>query len=197
MNWEEYRDAIDRRVSALDRKQKVALGLICCERVAPLCARFAEVDEWFDLDALTRSRLAARQWLLGGDVDFVTVDLEVGEAFDYFTDYFDFEEPVSEWAIYAFYGAKVHLNLVYQLKRDDAEPLLRILTTCYDLVDRHIQDQLDPDFQTTLVPDQIEQHALLRAEVDWQISHLDRLSQTVDPIRFLIDSNTMPIIDLG
>ena len=65
MNFQQYQDQIKAACEPLDHRERVALCLMCCNRLAPLYLQFSTTENWGDPEILRQVREVAGKWLAG------------------------------------------------------------------------------------------------------------------------------------
>jgi uncharacterized protein YjaG (DUF416 family) len=171
MKYEKYLQIIEKHAASLKREEKIALCLMCCNRLAPLYSRFTQEEQWGEPALLTQCRERAANWIIEpeGDWQALLDDLERNIP--------DSEDFGSILGAYAQNAAIAHAHLLDQLGTDDHQPLIRVLQNCYDTVDIHVQEILDPNMQGGLTGTDIEDHPAMVGEVFWQIERLEGIRE--------------------
>lgn len=179
MNFQQYKDQVKAACESLSHRERVALCLMCCNRLVPLYLQFSTTENWGNPETLRQLRELAGKWLTGdasipvvlrSDLDAVIPDTE------------DFE---SELVSYALNASVAHACLLDLFLDDNLELVLSVLQACYDSVDFFVQDRLDPEQRGGVQEQQIENHAAMRAEVGWQFAAIQAVQGNSDLINLI------------
>ena len=169
MKYEKYLEIIEKESSSLKHEEKVAICLMCCNRLAPLYSKFTQVEKWGDPALLNKCREKAATWIIDskGDSEILSEDLEGIIP--------DSEDFGSLLGSYAQNASIAHSYLLDQLETNDGQPLVWVLHKCYDTIDFYVQEVLDPDLNGNLASTEIENHPAMISEVFWQIENLESI----------------------
>ncbi len=191
MEYEIYKEIIEKESMLLNRRERVALCIKCCERLAPVYLRFSEVENWGNQKTLLMCRQTAISWLQGNDVDGSDLITELEAIIP------DSEDFGSALGTYAQNASIAHAYMLDQMKSEEPQPLLRVLDKCYETVDFYVQELLDPDCQGKLSNSQIENHELLVTEVNWQKNQLGKVKDQRNLKEFVMGDKIEPIINIA
>lgn len=188
MNFQQYKDQVRAACRPLNHRERVALCLMCCNRLAPLYLQFSTAENWGNPETLRQLRELAGKWLAGdasipvvlrSQLDAVIPDTE------------DFGGLVS----HALNAGAAHADLLNLLLDDNLELVLSVLQACYDSVDFFVQDRLDPEQRGGVQEQQIENHAAMRAEVGWQFAAIQAVQGNADLINLIRRSKHEPMFE--
>ncbi|HHI94925.1 MAG TPA: DUF416 family protein [Gammaproteobacteria bacterium] len=191
MNYETYRKIIEEGSSQLDQRERVALCLICCTRLAPLYSEFARKEKWGDSSVLTKCRETANNWLKGSTVDLTQLSKKTMEVIP------DTEDFSSVSGSYALSAGVTHAYLLDQIKKDKVEPIINVLQHCYDVVDFYVHEILDPECKGNIPDFEIENHNLMAAEIKWQLSQLNKIRGNQNLHNLVEEQNIEPILNIA
>lgn len=189
MNFQQYQNQITAACGPLNHAERVAVCLMCCNRLAPLYLQFSTTEHWGNPETLWQVRELAGNWLVGdrsipaalrSQIDAVIPDTE------------DFSSPLVSYALNA---SAAHADLLDLLLDDKLELVLQVLQDCYDSVDFFVQERLDPEYKDGVTEQQVENHAAMRAEVDWQFSTIQAVTGNTDLINLVRRSERDPIFE--
>lgn len=189
MNFQQYKDQVKAACEPLNHRERVALCLMCCNRLAPLYLQFSTTENWGNSETLRQLRELAGKWLAGdasipavlrSDLDAVIPDTE------------DFESALVSYALNA---SVAHACLLDLFLDDNLESVLSVLQACYDSVDFFLQDRLDPEQRGGVQEQQIENHAVMRAEVGWQFAAIQAVQGNSDLINLIRRSEHEPMFE--
>jgi len=190
MNFDEYREIIEKEVCSLNHKERVALCLICCARLAPLYSKFVAVEGWGDETVLSQSRQAANSWLRGASSNIDALAKQLSKVIP------DTEEFGSALGSYALNSGVAHEYLLEQTKSKEYAPLIYVLQNCYDTIDFYVQELLDPECNGGVSESDIESHVAMVNEVNWQLSMLNQVKGKQDLINFAGGQGIEPIFNI-
>lgn len=189
MNFAQYQDQVRVACEPLDHRERVALCLMCCHRLAPLYLRFSAAEKWGDPGLLLKVRDSAAAWLSGhgsippalrAQIDVVIPDTEAfGGAL----------------VSHALNAGVAHADLLDLLADNKIELVLATLQNCYDSVDLFVRELLDPGGSGAIPERQIMDHAAMRAELDWQFASAQEVKSGADLINLVRRSERMPIFE--
>jgi hypothetical protein len=191
MNYEDYRDLIERESAALSQKERVALCLICCARLSPLYSKFVATENWGDASVLAQSRSAAISWLSGNEVDTSPISKQLLHAIP---DSEDFGSVISTFAQNA---GVAHEYLLEQIKTSEPSPLIYVFHNCYDTVDLYIQELLDPSCLGGFEEVEIEIHEAAVKEINFQCGILKEVRGCKSIADFVGSRSNEPIFKIA
>jgi len=191
MNFDEYRDIVEKEASTLSHKEKVALCLICCSRLSPLYSKFSAVECWGDESVLSQSRQAANGWLCGASVDVGALSKQLSKVIP------DTEDFGSALGSFALNAGVAHEHLLEQIKSKEYAPLIYVLQNCYDTIDFYVQELLDPECNGGVSESDIENHLAMVNEINWQLSMLNRVKDSKDLVKLAGDQGIEPILNIA
>lgn len=191
MSYEEYKKTVEKKSSILSRREKVAICIKCCERLAPLYSKFSETENWGDEKILSESRRIARAWLQGSNVDFSLILGVLDSAIP------DSEDFGSALGSYAQNASISHSYMLDQINTEDMQPLLWVLEKCYDSIDLYVQELLDPNGKGNLPATQIENHEMMITEMTWQKDQLSKVKDQPDLTGFVVEDKNEPIFNVA
>lgn len=181
MNFQQYKDQVRVACGSLNCRERVALCLMCCNRLAPLYLQFSTAENWGNPETLLRVRELAGKWLAGSAS--IPADLR-SRMEEVIPDTEDFGGLVS----HALNASTAHADLLDLLHDNKLELVLQVLQYCYDSVDFFVQDRLDPEEKSGVTEQQIEEHAAMRAEVGWQFAAIQAVQSNSDLINLICRS---------
>ena len=190
MNFQQYQDQIKAACGPLDHRERVALCLMCCNRLALLYLKFSTTENWGDPEALREVRELTGNWLVGNrsipDSLYSRIDIAIPDTED-------FGNALGSHALNA---SVAHADLLDLLLDDKLELVLSVLQGCYDSVDFYVQERLDPECKGDATEQQIESHATMRAEVNWQFGTVQEVKGSTDLINLVRRSAHEPIFEI-
>jgi hypothetical protein len=77
-----------------------------------------------------------------------------------------------------------HLDLIRQVSSDDSDSIIDALLMCYETVAFCVQQELDPKCARSVPLREIDTHAMMKREVEWQITTLHRVRGCSDFVHF-------------
>jgi uncharacterized protein YjaG (DUF416 family) len=190
MNFDEYREIIEKEVCTLDHKERVALCLICCGRLAPLYSKFVAVEGWGDETVLSQCRQAANSWLCGVSSNIGALAKQLSKVIP------DTEDFGSALGSYALNSGVAHAHLLEQIKSKEYTPLIYVLQNCYDTIDFYVQELLDPQCNGGVLESDIEGHLAMGSEISWQLSMLNQVKGNQDLVNFVGGQGIEPIFNI-
>jgi uncharacterized protein YjaG (DUF416 family) len=190
MNFQQYQDQIKAACEPLDHRERVALCLMCCNRLAPLYLQFSTTENWGDPEILRQVREVAGKWLAGDTRIPVTLHSQIDEVIP---DTEDFGGLVS----HALNASAAHADLLDLLLDNKLELVLSVLQGCYDSVDFFVQERLDPECTGGLMEQQIEGHAAMRVEIAWQVGAMQAVKDNTDLTGLVRRSEHEPIFEIA
>jgi uncharacterized protein YjaG (DUF416 family) len=191
MNFQQYQDQIKAACEPLDHRERVALCLMCCHRLAPLYLQFSTAENWGDPETLRQVRELAGNWL----VDNRSIPDSLHSQMDMAIP--DTEDFGNALGSYGLNTSAAHADLLDLLLDDKLELVLQVLLDCYDSVDFYVQEQLDPECKGRVTEQQIMSHAAMRAEVSWQFGAIQALKGNTGLINFVRSSEHEPIFEIA
>jgi uncharacterized protein YjaG (DUF416 family) len=191
MKYEKFLEIIERESTSLKHEEKVAICLMCCNRLAPLYSEFAQVEKWGDPALLTKCREKAATWIIDskGNSEISTEDLEKIIP--------DSEDFGSLLGSYAQNASIAHSYLLDQLETNDRQPLIWVLHKCYDTIDFYVQEVLDPNMEGNLSSAEIEDHPAMVSEVFWQIEKLESIRNNLNLPEYIEKYKNEPILNVA
>jgi uncharacterized protein YjaG (DUF416 family) len=189
MNFQQYQDQIKTACEPLDHRERVALCLMCCHRLAPLYLQFSTAENWGDPETLRQVRELAGNWLVGNRSIPDSLHSQMDMAIP------DTEDFGNALGSYGLNTSAAHADLLDLLLDDKLELVLQVLLDCYDSVDFYVQEQLDPECEGGVTEQQIMSHAAMRAEVDWQFAAVQGVKGDRDLINLVRRSEHEPIFE--
>jgi uncharacterized protein YjaG (DUF416 family) len=191
MNFQQYQSQIKAACEPLDHRERVALCLMSCNRLAPLYFKFSTTEHWGNPEPLRRVREVAVKWLVG-DARIPTALYSKIEAA--IPDTEDFNNALVSHALNA--GA-AHADMLDLLLENKLDLVLSVLQYCYDSVDFIVQDHLDSECKGGITGQQIESHAAMRAEIAWQFSAIQAVKGNKDLVNLVRRSEHEPIFEIA
>ncbi len=179
MNFQQYQDQVKASCGPLNHRERVALCLMCCNRLAPLYLQFSTTENWGNPETLRQLRELAGKWLAGDASIPVVLRSDLDAAIP---DTEDFESGLVSYALNA---STAHAYLLDLFLDDNLELVLSVLQACYDSVDFFVQDRLDPEQRGGVQEQQIEYHAPMRTEVGWQFATIQAVQGNSDLINLI------------
>lgn len=191
MEYAKYLEIIESKSDSLSHEEKVAMCLMCCNRLAPLYTKFSLVEKWGDAGLLTKCREKAANWIIDSksEAEIFREDLEKIIP--------DSEDFGSILGSYAQNASIAHWYLLDQLATNDRQPLVWVLNKCYDTLDFYVQEILDPNMEGNLPASQIENHPALVEEVFWQIEKLESVKNNSNLPKFIEQYKNEAILDVA
>lgn len=182
MNYQDYLKTIKRNVSALNRREKVAVCLKCCEKLSPHYSLFFETESWGAPEALRQSRVLAKSWLMGEIDDKSELQKQLLDITP------DSDELGSVLSLYAQNSSIAHIYMMEQLNSDDDQPTIWVLEKCYETVDVFVQENYDTNNSSDEEETNLDSHPLIRQEIEWQCSELSKVRGCSDLVQFVEQS---------
>lgn len=190
MNFQQYQDQIKAACEPLDHRERVAMCLMCCHRLAPLYLQFSTAENWGGPETLRHVRELAGKWLAGDASIPVVLRSELDAVIP------DTEDFESAFVSYALNASVAHEDLLDLLLDDKLELVLSVLQGCYDSVDFYVQEHLDPECKGGVTEQQIMSHVAMRAEVDWQFGEVQAVKGNTDLVNLVRRSEHEPIFEI-
>ncbi len=190
MNFQQYQDQIKAACEPLDHRERVALCLLCCNRLAPLYLKFSTTEHWGNPETLWQVRELAGNWLVGNRSIPGSLHSQVDMAIP------DTEDFGNALGLYALNASAAHANLLDLLLDDKLELVLSVLQGCYDSVDFFVQERLDPECKGGVTEQQIMSHAVMDAEIAWQAGAIQAVKGSTDFINLVRRSAHEPIFEI-
>lgn len=166
---EAYKNAVAKHLAGLTRREKIALCLVCCNRLAPLYTQFSQIENWGDDNVFLQCRTEARDLLEGKRkrLSIRSKDLD-----PHVPDMDDFGTILGSFALNA---GCAHFDLIKQTRTDDSRPTADALVMCYDTVDFCVQDEKG----------RRELDGYMNREVKWQLKAMQAIRGEVDLPRYV------------
>jgi len=188
MKFETYQEKIKQEISLLSHKEKVTLCLMCCNRLSSLYDIFYETVHWGDPSVLSEIRSLATNWLNGSKVVPLLQKSKIDQVIPD-TDAFD-----SLYVTYALNASAAHAYLLELILKNNQELLGYVLQYCYDTLDYHIQELLDPKCIERIPEEQIENHPLMLNEVNWQFDALQKVKGNENLLTLVTETEQKKIL---
>jgi|CXWL01.1.fsa_nt_gi uncharacterized protein YjaG (DUF416 family) len=191
MNLQQYQDQIKAACEPLDHRERVAMCLMCCHRLAPLYLQFSTAENWGGPETLRQVRELAGNWLVGDTSIPAALRSKIDAVIP------DTEDFDSVFVSHALNAGTAHADLLDLLLDDKLELVLQVLQDCYDSVDFYVQEHLDSECKGGVTEQQIMSHAAMRAEVSWQFGAIQAVKGNADLINLAHRSEHEPIIEIA
>jgi len=179
VGYQEYKKLIAKGTDSLGQRERVALCLLCCYRLAPFYSEFSRTENWGDVTSFATCREKAVLWLRG-ETESLTFLRE--ELDPHIPDMDDFGSALGSIALNA---GCAHLDLIEQSNSDEPKPLDDALMMCYESVYFCIGEALDPEATRPLTDSEIVNHEMMSLEIDWQIEHIRNIRINSDLVQFV------------
>jgi len=191
MNFDEYKEIVEKEAGNLSHEERVALCLICCSRLSPLYSKFSAVEGWGDELVLSQSRQAANGWLSGASIDVGDLSKQLSKVIP------DTEDFGSALGSFALNAGVAHEYLLEQIQSKEYVALIYVLQNCYDTIDFYVQELLDPECNGGVSESDIENHVAMVNEINWQLSMLNKVKGNKDLVKFAGDQGVEPILNIA
>jgi len=165
---------------ALSHRERVAVCLLHCKRLAPFYDCFSKGESWGSPMLLQEARNVAARWLRGEQFNATSLSSQLEKVTP------DTEDFGSAAGSYALSAATSHIYLTELIARNDLDLILYVLQNCYDIVDFIVRDILDPEDKLTITEEQIQNHPLMREEIHWQFAAIERAKGNEDLLAFVL-----------
>ena len=191
MKYEKYLEIIERESASLKQDEKIAICLMCCNRLAPLYSKFSQDENWGNPELLIQCRERAATWLIEPaekpDALFKGLEGVIPDSEDF----------GSILGAYAQNASIAHAYLLDQLGTNDRQPLVWALHKCYDTIDIYVQEILDPDLEGNLSSKDIEDHPAMVGEVFWQVERLKGIKSNPNLPEYIEKHKNEPILNVA
>ena len=188
MNFADYKQKILTCTDAISHIEKIATCLICCNRLAPLYAEFTRREDWGDETHLSQCRTESLDYLRSKR-RALSISHSALEPFIPHTE--NFGSLLGSFAVNC---GVAHLHLIEQFTEENSAPLQGALAMCYETVDFCVQSELDPHCTRSVPLPEIDAHAMMRLEVDWQFKTLGRIQGNSDLVGFVTTESHNPTL---
>lgn len=187
MNFKQYQERITTAITTLNHPEKVALCLMCCNRLYPLYDIFHTIEQWGNPTLLAECRQMAKNWLNGTEVEPLVLRNRLDQVLP------DTEDFGSVHGSYALNASTSHAYLLNLIIQDSAVLLAYVPHNCYSTIDLYVQELLDPMCRGGISEETIESHPAIVAEINWQFTAISSLRGNNKFIDLVYQTETNPI----
>ena len=174
-------------IATLSHHEKVALCLMCCNRLYPLYDTFHKIEQWGNPVLLAECRQMVKNWLSGNEVEPLALRSKLEPVIPHTE---DFGSAHGEYALNASTSHVYLLDLIIQNK---AVLLGHVLHNCYSTIDLYVQELLDPMCKGGVSKETIENHPAIIAEINWQFTTISLVRGNNELTNLLHQTETKPI----
>lgn len=190
MNFRQYEEKITTAVATLSHAEKVALCLMCCNRLYPVYDTFHKIEGWGNPARLAECHHVAKDWLNGSEVEPGVLRAGLEQVIP------DTEDFGSIYGSYALNASASHAYLLDLIIQDKAVLLGYVLHHCYSTMDSYVQELLDPVCKGGVSEVAIDNHPAMIAELTWQLDTINTVRGNKKLIDLVHQIKAKPIFNI-
>lgn len=176
--------ALQARLTRLDRKQRLAFGASCCERLLPNYSAFQQDTGWGDIFPVRRALDFVWSFLYRESIDLEDAERITAACEAVAPSSDDFESLYVTAAQDACFAV---CSLVDCLRQDDVERIVQVATYATDSVDLYVQEVENMAANDPQLEQKILAHRLMQRELSTQEQTLALIEQSPSVSSELLD----------
>ena len=179
MDFATYKTRVKAAVNELSPIEKLAICLVCCDRLSPLYESFSDHHKWGDIASFADSRAQATE-ILSGTVSTLKVTTKTLERNIPNTE--DFGSVLGSFALNS---GCAHLALIRQADSNDPKPVIDALLMCYETIHFCVQEDMDPTSSRSIPLPDVDGHEMMKRETAFQLDSLASVRDCPDLVEFV------------